>query len=695
MRPATDLIERPSGPIRLREWVLYADRNLLESDGDTRRLEPKAVDVLALLVARVGEVVSKDELIDRVWESRIISEGTLTNTIAELRRALGDDARDPCFIETIPKRGYRLICPVEHVQATADRVPVVRRTRRRWAIAAALVIAAGAAAAVVHQRLAAPRLRPDSVFAASFVNRTGEPGLDALSSLARDRIVGELTGSGIAQPLPDSGDSPAATVDAVCRRARSVGAALAVTGAFYLHEGEVEVQAQLVDVSEGELLYAVHPIIGSSDEVSASVDVAVQRVLGALATHLTAHAHFTLLARPPVFEAYREFIAGSEVFVADLPAAIRHLERAVAIDPQFTSARFRLAMAYKAALRAPEGRALLDGLHDRRGELTEFERVWLDAFVANFEGRWHDTLTCLNRALEMAPNDWTILYLIGSHELRLNRPRHVVESLEELHGKPLPGFVVRHPFYAASYASLAVAYHQLDDHRRELAAAREGRELFPTDSGLMRAEARALAAQGDVDALAGVVGDARTASGKVELARLLAAAAASAGAHGHPSLETDLSEQAVAAIINHQEGEIGGDAAHALGRALAALGRLDDAQHALERAVSSFSGQRRREATTSLGWLGVVAARRGDVDTADAMDRELAAMEDPYLYGYPEYYRAAIAAWRGQRGRAVGLLRRARSIGWGGYHLLHDDERLLFEPLEGEPAYRAMLVPAD
>jgi DNA-binding winged helix-turn-helix (wHTH) protein/tetratricopeptide (TPR) repeat protein len=681
--------------MRLREWVLHFDRNLLESAGGSRRLEPRAVDVLSLLVARAGEVVSKDELIDRVWESRIISEGTLTNTIAELRRALGDDARDPRFIETIPKRGYRLICPVEYVRTKADRVSVPRVPRQNWAIAAALSIAAVAAAAAVYHQLAAPRLRPDSVFVAPFVNRTGNPGLDAFSSLARDRIVGQLAESGIAQPVLDSGASPTATVDAVCRQARSMGAALVVTGAFYLHDGEVEVQAQLVDVAEGELLYAVHPIIGSSAEVAASVDDAVQRVLGALATHLNAHAHSTLLARPPVFEAYREFLAGSEIFVADLPAAIRHLERAVEIDPEFTSAQLRLAKAYLAARRAPEGRLLLDRLHDRRGELTEFERVWLGAFIADFEGRWRDALTYLNRALEMAPNDWTILYLIGSHELRLNRPRHVVESLEELHGKTLPGFVVRHPFYAASYAVLAVAHHQLGDHRSELAVVRKGRELFPTDNGLMRAEARALAAQGDADELARIVEDAHSTTGKVQFARLLVAAAASASTHGQQSLATGLSERAANSIAAGQGAEMSADAALVLGRALIALGRLDDAQQALEQAVVPVGDHPGWAATTSRGWLGAVAARRGDVDTADAMDRELAEIDDPYLYGYPEYYRAAIAGWRGQRERAVELLRRARSIGWDGYHLLHDDERVLFEPLEGEPVYRAMLVPAN
>jgi hypothetical protein len=91
----------------------------------------------------------------------------------------------------------------------------------------------------------------------------------------------------------------------------------------------------------------------------------------------------------------------------------------------------------------------------------------------------------------------------------------------------------------------------------------------------------------------------------------------------------------------------------------------------------------------------MIAARRGDIETAEAALHELAAMDDPYLYGLPAYYRAAIAGWLGRRTSAVELLRQAHASGWSRYHCLHDDERMLFKPLEGEATYQAMLVPAD
>jgi AcrR family transcriptional regulator len=82
------------------------------------------MDLLAFLATTSGRVVSKDEIIDAVWEGRVIAETTLTRSIADLRRALGDDQRSPVYIETIAKRGYRLVATVSferrHEPVSAD-----------------------------------------------------------------------------------------------------------------------------------------------------------------------------------------------------------------------------------------------------------------------------------------------------------------------------------------------------------------------------------------------------------------------------------------------------------------------------------------------------------------------------------------------------------------------------------------------
>ena len=99
------------GPFRLGEWLVEPSLNRLSKGDTTIQLELKVMDVLVCLAERAGEVVTRIEIIDRVWATEFIADNTLTHAINEIRTALGDDARNPSFIETIHRRGYRLMVP--------------------------------------------------------------------------------------------------------------------------------------------------------------------------------------------------------------------------------------------------------------------------------------------------------------------------------------------------------------------------------------------------------------------------------------------------------------------------------------------------------------------------------------------------------------------------------------------------------
>lgn len=100
--------EAPSELI-LGEWRVQPSLNRLTRGHATVRIEPKMMDVLVLLARRAGEVVSKDDIAEAVWPQLFISESVISRAIAGLRKALDDDAHSPRFIETIAKRGYRLL----------------------------------------------------------------------------------------------------------------------------------------------------------------------------------------------------------------------------------------------------------------------------------------------------------------------------------------------------------------------------------------------------------------------------------------------------------------------------------------------------------------------------------------------------------------------------------------------------------
>ena len=87
------------------------ERRLLRGK-EVVRLSPKAYDVLVALVQQRGRLITKDELLKRLWPESFVEEGSLNVHVSALRKALGEDARRPAYIETVARSGYRFIAGV-------------------------------------------------------------------------------------------------------------------------------------------------------------------------------------------------------------------------------------------------------------------------------------------------------------------------------------------------------------------------------------------------------------------------------------------------------------------------------------------------------------------------------------------------------------------------------------------------------
>jgi len=111
-----DAVSVPSNlRLRIGEHVVDLGALRVITQPDSARLTSKAAAVLIELARHVGDTVTRDELLERVWKDRVTTPDVLTQAIKELRRAFADDARPPRYIETIPKVGYRLLAPVSVV----------------------------------------------------------------------------------------------------------------------------------------------------------------------------------------------------------------------------------------------------------------------------------------------------------------------------------------------------------------------------------------------------------------------------------------------------------------------------------------------------------------------------------------------------------------------------------------------------
>ncbi|MEM7049513.1 MAG: winged helix-turn-helix domain-containing protein [Acidobacteriota bacterium] len=100
-------------PLRVGEWMAYPDRLEIQRRDETLVLEPRVMGVLMILSRAAGEVVSKQRLLDLVWHDVVVADGSVSLAVHKLRRAFADDRRQPRYIQTVPRRGYRLIAAVE------------------------------------------------------------------------------------------------------------------------------------------------------------------------------------------------------------------------------------------------------------------------------------------------------------------------------------------------------------------------------------------------------------------------------------------------------------------------------------------------------------------------------------------------------------------------------------------------------
>lgn len=129
------------------KWEIKPRLSRISGPQGTITIPPKYMEVLVYLIINAGEVVSRDELLSEIWADSVVVEESLTRAVSELRKILQDDPRAPRIIETIPKKGYRLIADVLKTETSPPRP---RRTGRRLRQNIGIMVLAAAAAVILY-----------------------------------------------------------------------------------------------------------------------------------------------------------------------------------------------------------------------------------------------------------------------------------------------------------------------------------------------------------------------------------------------------------------------------------------------------------------------------------------------------------------------------------------------------------------
>lgn len=190
--------------VRFGEFVLDPREERVVGPAGEVRIGRKAFRLLAALIERPGALLTKDALFETVWDGTVVSESALTATIKELRRALGDEAKNPRFIESVYGRGYRFVAPVAAAPAPTQGRPdptvgahprdtdadaAARPPSRRMIVSGAVVaLGAGAVGLVAIPRLVEPRPTPEVARLIASARRA----MDDNTQLGQNEAIGLL-----------------------------------------------------------------------------------------------------------------------------------------------------------------------------------------------------------------------------------------------------------------------------------------------------------------------------------------------------------------------------------------------------------------------------------------------------------------------------------------------------------------------
>lgn len=225
-------------------FLFDASRLDLRRDGRSVKLQRQPAQVLAVLLERAGQVVGRDELRRAVWgdDTFVDFDRGLNFCIAQIRTALADDAVSPRYLQTIPKKGYEFIGPVEVLEIDVRAPQRGRLSRlqgsRRAALAAAAIAALSAISGigyVLYARHARQSSRP-IVAVVRFDNETGEPALTRFSDYLTDTLVVQMSENGAGR-YDVVGNAAILRVPREQRDLRAIGRSL---GASYVVIGQVQ-----------------------------------------------------------------------------------------------------------------------------------------------------------------------------------------------------------------------------------------------------------------------------------------------------------------------------------------------------------------------------------------------------------------------------------------------------------------------
>src|SRR5882724_10588071 len=359
-----------------------SDERVLLREGELVPLTPKAFDILLTLLENDGRIVHKEDLMKKVWPNTFVEEGNLTQNVSLLRKALGESANGPQFIETVPRRGYRFVAPVRKINGTNREqlreipnkplpsnapwsltekpTPVLRKlgletrnlkleTISRRAPAVALTLAAVLATVVGiaylggRDKAGASTTAIQSIAVLPFVDDSPDADAEFLDDEIAESLVNSLTKLPKLRVVPRSVmvNYKGRNVDP-----RKVGEELnvraVVTGRVHRHGDTISIQADLIDLDSVSQIWGQHYDRRLADMLLVQEEIS-RDIFENLRLKLNVEEQKQL-------EAYRLYLKGRNAWNKRTPEGLQqgidYFQQAINTDPNYAAAYAGLADCY-------------------------------------------------------------------------------------------------------------------------------------------------------------------------------------------------------------------------------------------------------------------------------------------------------------------------------------------------------------
>jgi DNA-binding winged helix-turn-helix (wHTH) protein/tetratricopeptide (TPR) repeat protein len=487
----------------------------LTKGGIRIRLQEQPLQILALLVERPGQLVTREEIRQKLWSQDTFVEfdDALNTAVRKLRAALNDSADNPRFLETVPRRGYRFVAPVAwapepqiaaQIAAAAQgatpgtsNLPLYPRLYL-W-VAVVLIVAGAAVGAVWRLRRAAFQItQKDTIVLADFANGTSDTVFDdtlktALTvSLRQSPFLNLLADSEVAKALQQM-TRPAGTkltpevTREVCQRA---GSKAYLAGAIGSLGTEYVIGLKAVNCQNGDTLAQEQVTATSKEKVLDALGAAVSKLRGELGESLATVQKFDIplvQATTSSLEALKALSLGRKASDEKGPAAaLPHDQRAIELDPNFAMAYGALGIDYANLTELGRAREYFSKAFQLREHASEREKLTISAEYYSYatgelekaaqtfqeeiqiypreeaayvnlglvyaaEGHYEKAAEITRQAASFAPGSVSEYENLANDALALQRFDEARQVIQEAQGRNIDDFILHNALYALAF----------------------------------------------------------------------------------------------------------------------------------------------------------------------------------------------------------------------------------------------------